>query len=259
MDREEEGYLPPLAASPLPEPPYHMTDKAEYIYVFFDADEEALEYEIPEPLEFAGDADGPPAYVAVGEGHQPPKNMEAFHEGIIGIRVRFQGKEGWYVPYIWVSNEESMFNGRIFGWPKQLCDNDPLVAEGNSIKGDLNRRGDTLFKVRFSPQSPPANRRETSLEDKMAELKGDTPTLQLKKVPSPASDGKELRQVVEVNIQDFSTREIWEGNASLEFFPHGNYPNLHNLSPTEIHTAFHLKPDFVLSDEATSILWEEFE
>lgn len=260
MKREEEGYMPPLSASPIPEPPYHMTDQAEYLYVFFDADRDALAYEVPEPLELASSGDKPAAYAAIGQGHQPPKNMAPFHEGIIGVRVEYNGQEGWYIPYIWVSNEESMLNGRVFGYPKQLCDDDEgLNFDGNEIWGAINRREETLFRVRFSSQSPPENYREESLAEKMSELKGGIPALQFKKVPSPAAEGKTLRQIIRNEIQDFSVREIWEGNASLEFFPHGSYPHLADLSPTEIHSAFFVRPDFVLSSEPAEIVWEEFE
>lgn len=258
MDREEEGYIPPVSASPIPPPPYHMSSESQYVYVFFDTDEAELAWEVPEPLELA-DSDDPLAYVAIGDGFQPPKNMAQFHEGIFAIRVEFEGTEGWYIPYIWVSNEESMLNGRVFGWPKQLCDNDPLAFEGNEIQALLNRRGKTLFDVTFSPRSPPQKRGGEKVKQKMAELKGDVPSLQYKKVQSPAKDGKVLRQVMKNDIEEFDAAEIWEGTAHLEINGHGSYPHLDALQPERIRSAFYLRPDFILDNEGAEIVWERFD
>jgi acetoacetate decarboxylase len=257
MNREDEGYIPPLAASPIPPPPHHMTAESQYVTVFFDADPEALAHEVPEPLAFAADADGPAASVSIGDARSPPKNMAHYHEAIVRIRVRFEGQEGWYIPYIWVSNEESLFNGRVNGWPKVLCDDDPLQFEGNEINGELNRRDQPIMRVRFNPTSSP--READAVAAEMGALRGDVPALQLKKVQSPVPDGKVLRQVVRSETGDFDVEEMFAGRASVELFDHGSYPNLARLAPTEIRGAFFYRPDFLLSNEGAEIVWESFE
>ena len=97
MKKAEEGWTFPLAAPYFPEPPYHMTPKTEYIMVFFEADREALAYEIPEPLELAPDAI---CMAWVGEAYQPPHTHGRYHEGVVGIKVKYKGMIGWYSPYM---------------------------------------------------------------------------------------------------------------------------------------------------------------
>lgn len=60
---------------------------------------------------------------------------------VVRVRVRYDGEVGWYVPYMWVSNEESYLNGRVNGSPKLQYEDDPLQVEGNEVYGEVNRRG----------------------------------------------------------------------------------------------------------------------
>lgn len=262
MHEDEEGWHFPYAAPAVPKPPYEMLPETDYLFVFFDAEREALEREVPPPLELAPVEESPLAMAWVGDAVQPPHSGAPYHEGVIGVRVTFEGRTGWYFPYMWTDNDEAMFTGQLYGFPKQLCDEDRLEREGNTIRGVVERRGKTLFDVTFSYRSPPAGRRSTDVEAKLADVMAGSSEehhtdLQVKKVPSPDPDGKVLKQVIEVETEEYTAEEIWEGNASLEFHPNGYYPNFRNLEPTSIHSAFFIKPNFYLPE--AEVVWERFE
>jgi acetoacetate decarboxylase len=261
MNQDEEGWHYPYAAPAIPEPPYEMLPETEYLFVFFDAERSALEHEVPHPLELAPENESPLATMWVGDAVQPPHSRSPYHEGVVGVRVTYEGRTGWYFPYMWTDNDEAMLTGHLYGFPKQLCDTDPLETAGNTIRGVVNRCGKTLFEVNFSFRSPPESRRSPDLEAKLANIMAGTSEkhhtdLQVRKIPSPEPDGKVLKQVIEVETEDYTTEEIWEGNASLEIRPNGYYPNFENLTPTNIHSAFYLRPNFILPE--AEVVWEEF-
>jgi acetoacetate decarboxylase len=257
MNLENEGYIPPLGSSPIPPPPHQMTAESRYVTVFFDADPSVLAWEVPEPLEFAGDVDGPTASVSVGDAVTPPKNMAPYHEGIVRVRVRYDGEVGWYIPYIWVSNEESLLNGRVNGWPKLRCGDDPLQIEGNEVYGEINRRGHPLLSVHFRPRS--AADATDKAAARLAELRGDGPGLQVKKVQSPVADGKVLRQLIRSSAGPVDLDGVFSGDATLTFYNHAGFTSLSDLSPTTIHGSFIYNPRLELTQTDAEIIWESFE
>jgi len=254
MDKKEEGWIFPLSAPWVSPPPYHMTPESRDIYVFFDADIDALRYEVPRPLELAPKEAGPLAWVTICDAKQPPHTYTFYHEGLVKVRVKYKDTIGWYTPYIWTHTDEAMIAGHVLGIPKQICDNDPLEYVGNQVNAVLKRRGQTIFRIVFIFTSPPPAKRTEPVENKLAKYM--CPQFYLKKVPSPEKGGKVLRQLVRVDLGDFKVAEIYEGNASLEFVPNGGYPNIHKLQPTKIYSAFHLHPDFYLP--YGKIVWEEY-
>ena len=114
----------PTGAPAIP-PPYWCEPESKYIYVFYDRPDDVLGRAVPEPLEPAYD-DGPRVRVVVGDLIQPPHAHARYHEGIVSVKVTFDGRVGWYLPYIWTNNDETMDAGRLYGWYKQYCDDTPI-------------------------------------------------------------------------------------------------------------------------------------
>jgi len=247
----------PIGAPAIPEPPYHMTPESQYMYVFYERPDEVLRATVPDPLTVAPQGDGPRVRLVVGDPVQPPHTHTSYHEGIVSVKVEFDGKVGWYLPYIWTDNDTAMDAGRLYGWYKQLCDDTPLKFDGNRIKGVLSRDGDTLFRITFRSTSPPGDATEAELEEELAAYMEGT-VYGVKKVPSPEGDGKVLKQVVDVELEDVTMHEIWKGNASVEIFTNAKYPPLARFQPPqeEIVAAFYARPEFMLP--YGEVVWEEY-
>lgn len=250
--RMQEAYCMPLTAPAYPSPPYLMHKRSEAIMVFFRADPEALAAEVPEPLEPSGDN---LCHAWIADLSQPPHTLKHYHEGLIGIKVRFKDIVGWYVPYTWTHNDEVVLLGReIYGWPEQICDNDKLVYEGNQVFAVLRRRGETLMRVSFRLDSPPGTREARRLEKELDTIMGPH-SLQIRKFPSPERNGKPLKQLIHIAFENVKIHEIWSGTAALEFGSSGAYPLIHRLAPKEIVRAYWLKPEWILP--YGKVIWEQ--
>lgn len=266
MREDDEGWIPPLnAPSPAVPGPTLMggvDGDAEFLYAFYDVDTAILEREVPEPLEIAPESEAPRVRTAVGDGYQPPHTQQ-FHEGLVSLKVQYDGRTGWYSAYIWTHNDEAMDGGRIYGINKQICDDTPLRKEGDQITGVMERYGEPLFRLQFAYTSPPPSRREESVTEDLVDTMGgdDVGVFGVKKVPSPEEDGKVLKQVVYNRLDEVDVAEIWAGNAALEFHPQAKYPYLHKLEPEsqpdDLHSAYYLRPQWLLSHG--EVVWERFE
>ena len=254
MNRDEEGWVFPLAAPYFPKPPFHMTPKTEYLMVLYEAEEEALRWEVPEPLELAPD---PLCMVWIGEAFQPPHTHGRYHEGVVGIKVKYQDLTGWYSPYMWVHTDEALVSGHLYGFPKQLCDDTPLQETGNQINGLIQRRGQPLINLTFVFTGTPAAKQDRPERDNLLRHLGADPWLQLKKVASPAKGGKVLRQVVKIDMERNPPQELWAGSGTVTFSEHAFYPHLHKLAPKRYRYACYIRPDTILP--YAEIVYEEFE
>jgi len=243
----------PLSAPAYAGPPYLMSSESRAINVFYRTDPTALRREIPYPLE---PDDDPMVRVMVGDMVQPPHSIAIYHEGVISVRVRFGDRRGWYTPYIWTHSDEAMLVGReLYGWPKLICDDGRLTFVGNQIFGEIRRRGELLVRVSFQVTSPPPGRRDVPEEERLKNILLGSDLLQVRYFPSPEKNGRPLRQVVLIKLEDVQIAEIWGGNATVELFPSGAYPNLHRLVCLEPVYACYVRPQFILPHG--QVLWEE--
>jgi acetoacetate decarboxylase len=251
MKENQEGFSMPLAAPAYTPPPYWARPEGKLLLVFFQADRKALEYEIPEPLVLAPDA---MCLAWISDLSQPPHTFEFYHEALTAIRVQYQAITGWYINYLWTSNDQAMLFAReVYGWPAQLCDDERLRYSGSQILGECNRNEVRLMRVVFNVNSPPPHKREAPLEDEFFRLlAGDF--LQIRKIPSPEKGGKALKQLIHIPGEDYHCHELWRGDASLELGKSGYHPNLHRLNPTEIVGAYFSRAEWVVP--YSKIIWE---
>jgi len=255
--------------------------------VFFRADRKALEYEVPEPLELASD---PMCLAWMSDLSQPPHTFEFYHECLTAIRVKFRDITGWYINYIWTSNDQAMLFAReVYGWPARLCDNERLRYDGSQILAECNRDGVRLMRTVFNVTSAPPMRREKPLEDGFFKLlagdflqprkipspeKGGKPLKHLIRIPSedfkchelwkgeatleipsPEKGGKPLKHLIRIPSEDFKCHELWKGEATLELGKSGCYPNLHRMNPTEIVAAYFSRSEWVVP--YCNIIWQD--
>ena len=172
---KKAGYflmLPHFLGASIPHDP-----RVPLCYGFFEADFDAIAREIPKPLELVPD---PICMAWIGDAHQPPHTYGRYHEGIIGITVKYGDTAGWYSPYMWVHTDEALIAGHLYGFPKQICDDTPIERVGNQINAIIQRRGQPLCNMVFVFTSPPASKRNQPEEAKLGALLGPRPWLQLK-------------------------------------------------------------------------------
>lgn len=243
MKKAQEGFSMPLSAPAYAPPPYWARPEGKLLFVFFRADQKALEYEVPEPLELAPD---PMCLAWLGDLSQPPHTFGFYHEVLTAIQVRYGDINGWNINYIWTSNDQAMLFAReLYGWPAQLCDDERLRYNGSQILGECNRNGVRLMRIVFSVNSPPPSKRNKSMEeDFLRLLEGDF--LQIRKIPSPEKDGKPFRQLIHIPVVDFRCHEFWKGDATVELGKSGYYPHLHQMNPTEIVAAYIARAEWIV-------------
>ncbi|MFQ5761900.1 MAG: acetoacetate decarboxylase family protein [Candidatus Bathyarchaeia archaeon] len=249
MKEKDEGFSMPLSAPAYTPPPFYAHPQSKLVLAFFKADDKATEYEIPEPLEPGPDR----VWLAwVGDLSEPPHNIGFYHEALLAVQVKFKNIVGWYIPYLWVSNDEAMLFAReLYGWPGQLCDDDTLLFAGSQIYAPCNKRGYMLMCVILNITSPPPAARKKPLVPEYAL----TDFLQIRKIPSPEKNGKPLKQLVHIKQRGLKIHETWGGPASVEIGQSGFYPHIHRLQPTEVLSGYYLKSEWLV--DYAKIIWEK--
>jgi len=241
MRKSEEGYSLPLGSPAYQPPPFlggEGLKSSELIFVEFEANEEAVRYEIPEPLEYVSST----CLLWLGDATLAPGNYGPYHEGAIIVPARYNDKVGATIPYIWTDTDEAMLIGReLYGFPKMLCDSERLSVNAGTVSGLVHRRGRTLIDA------------EVTLERKANndELPVVGPYLFLvRKFPSPDPKRATIRQLIQIE-QPFIVLEAWIGRSTLEFGNSSQFRVKH-LGPIKSLRGFFLKAKWILP-EATII------
>jgi acetoacetate decarboxylase len=243
MKREQEGYSMPLSNPSYPPPPYKMLPSTKVVSVYFVADREAMELEVPEPLELAPDAI---AQVWIGDMVQPPHSYAYYHECAIGIQVKYKDTVGWYTPYGWVHTDEPLIQGReVYGIHQVLCEDTPLRFNGRQIQAEIRRYGELLVRISFAITGSPPESRDRSTEKTFLKYT-NLPFFMIRKIPSPEKDGKAIRQLILSPYTEVSVEEIWTGDAIVEFGKSGYCPHLYKLEPKRYLYASYTRPSWTL-------------
>jgi acetoacetate decarboxylase len=231
MKKDQEGFTNPLACSAYFQPPFPFKN-AQTIGVEFEVPREVAEAELPEPLEYVPGT----AFVFIQDAQIA--SGASFHEGYVYLRTRYNGQNGWFTPYLFGWPEEAVLaNRELFGWAEMMIDNpNPwLVKNGHTITGTLERRGELLVRASITLE------RKGSAD----ELPNMDDIFTLKKIPSPLKNGKPLRQLVHIRIEDVSMPEMWTGRGALEF-GHSSQFKMHRLQPKEVLKGYYVVINWML-------------
>jgi acetoacetate decarboxylase len=251
MKEQEEGFSMPLGAPAFGAPPFKAMPEGRVVFVFFEADRGAIEFEVPAPLEPTGDN---LCLAWIGDMRQPTHTMDLYHECLTAIKTRYEGYVGWYINYIWVSHDMALtFSRELYGWPASLCEDTPLRFVGSQIFGSCRRYGEELMRMSVNITSPPSPDGSGQGEVEFGRLVAGE-WLQIRKIPSPEKDGKPLKQLFRIPTTNFKLHEIWSGNAVLELGQSGYYPHLHRLAPTKVHGAFLVRAEWIVPH--AELLWQ---
>lgn len=231
MKRSEEGFTNPLGSPAYFPPPYPFKN-AETLLIEFEAPREAIEAELPEPLEYQ-----PGTAFAVVQDAQIASGAP-FHEGYVFVRTKYKEQCGCYAPYVFGCPEEAVLaNREMYGWPEMIADypHPRHAKDGHTITGTVQRRGETLINASVTLERKP----------KLEELPNMDDNLTLRKIPSPLKDGRPLRQIIHLRLEDAQVHELWAGRGHLEFGVSAQF-KISRLQPTRIVNAYYVVMSWLL-------------
>ena len=227
---ERLGYSMPSDAPAFQAPPYHYRN-AQAISIKFETDrEDALEV-LPEPLELIE-----PACANLSFYWYPFTTFGPYHEAILRLYARHEGKPLTYVQQIFVDTEPPMLAGReVWGYPKKLA-KIGFERDRDMIVGTLERpAGMRLASVVMRPEQP------------LAQLGSNGPTTGLRIIPSadPTTTRPALAELIAADTQH-SLREGWEGPASISFPDHSVFDPVDRFPVRRIVKAIYMEYDITL-------------
>ena len=195
------GYSMPPDAPAYQAPPYHYRN-AQAVSIKFETDRDAALEVLPEPLELIEPACGNLSFY-----WYPFATFGPYHEVILRLYARHDGKPLTYVQQIFVDTEPPMLAGReVWGFPKKLA-KIGFARDRDMIAGTLERpAGVRLATALMRPERP------------VASLGSNGPTTGLRIIPSadPADPRPALAELVAADSRH-ELRAAWEGPASISF------------------------------------------
>ncbi|HSN70765.1 MAG TPA: acetoacetate decarboxylase family protein [Steroidobacteraceae bacterium] len=224
MPSETRGQLMPLWSPPFGGAPYPMLS-AELLLVEFEADRAEIERITPPPLEPV-EHDRLSAFV--GRCSQLSHSL-SYHEVAIIQPVKYEGRRGVTVPYIWTSTDTAMLAGReLYGMPKMICDDDQIRKHGNELAGYLRRNGNLMLELSMCIDEPAT----------IDSLPFGPDFTFVRHFPSPDPEWPALRQLIWIQLQDFVMHSCWRGRGHIRIH-HPFSSGLGRLEPRRVTGAWH--------------------
>ena len=224
------GYSMPSDAPAFQAPPYHYRN-AQAISIKFETDPESALEVLPAPLELIE-----PAAANFSFYWYPLTTFGPYHEAILRLYARHEGKPLTYIAHIFVDTEPPMLAGReVWGYPKKLArigfdrDNDMVV-------GWLERPREVRLATAIMRPEQPAG-----------PLASNGPTTGLRIIPSaePGDKRPALAELVAADTQH-TIREAWVGPGSISFPNHSLLDPVNRFPIKRIVKAVYMEYDITL-------------
>jgi acetoacetate decarboxylase len=244
-----KGYSLPLTpkgrSSVIDAPPWYYG--GEVIHIGFRTDPKKVAPLLPPPLE-PGPEPGAGAvwftdWVSVSEGRPDLAYLNPersnYRECIVMLACRFDGKPGYFVPYIWVDNDFTLIRGFIQGFPKKLGRiyvtrlhelNPKLGGKkiGAKVKGicDVNAQRIVEGSMTFTRKSTPS----------------EVPVVKfylMRHFPSVEDPGKPaVHELTAGAVKNVKIADVWAGRGEVAFFP-SPFEEVAGLGRVEAREAFY--------------------
>jgi len=198
---------------------------------------------IPEGLELFSD----PPHAAVWFSKYPFSTLGEYDEGLLVIQVRdMKGEMGYYIPYIYVTNDAAMAAGReIAGAPKKLA-HIGFEKELDVIQATLERpKGKRLLTFTFKPEE------RATMDAIRAAMPRPIPLFSVRHLP-PIKGGDGITQLVKWYAEiDFhkdlkGVETVWTGPASITYDSHSSIDPIHRIEIRDLVAAIYLQFDMTL-------------
>ena len=199
---------------------------------------------LPEGLEPFSD----PPQAAIWISRYSYSTLGAYNEEISVIMVKdVHGEMGYYIPYIYVTNDAAMAAGReVAGAPKKLADI-RIESKLDFVEATLDRpSGKRLITFTFKP----VERALGGIID--VYFPYPTPLLSVRHVPWIKNPGDGLTQLIswcgeiDFHIDPKGERTIWTGPASITYDSPSECDPVHKLKIDELLTAMYFQFDMKL-------------
>jgi hypothetical protein len=213
--------LSPGSSSAIEKGPWHYG--ADYVAVYFRADQSALARLLPEP--FAVDGGLCIAYVCeiVSVGDSSPEmastrpDRTIYHEAAIGVKCTAGGRGGVFYPVMWVTTEWSLLRGILNGYQKRLADRISMTRL-HPLNPGLKPIGPGSELGGFCVKGP-----ETTLELKVRIEKqgsgGDLPsfgaTFGMRRFPRTDPTQGAVDEAVEILKSNSRVSDVWLGSGEV--------------------------------------------
>lgn len=244
-----KGYTLPLSpkgrSSLMDAPPWYYG--GDVLHLAFYADPEKVKALIPPPLEI-GPNPGEGAvwfveWVSVSEANpdlafvNPERAI--YRECIVMVGCQYQGKAGYFVPYIWVDNDFTLMRGFIQGFPKKLGriyitklhDLNPKVGGkrvGARVKGICEVHGERIVEgsmVFTHPAGP-----------------GDLPQIKfylMRHFPDIEDPTKPaVHEITAGKVSDVKIGDVWRGEVDIRFMESA-FEEVADLAPIRMVGGFY--------------------
>jgi acetoacetate decarboxylase len=222
------GYSMPADAPAYQAPPYHYRG-AQAIGIKCETDSDAALEVLPAPLELAE-----PATANLSFYWYPFSTFGPYHETILRLYARHDGKPLTYVQQIFVDTEPPMLAGReIWGFPKKLA-KIGFAREADMIVGTLERpAGVRLATMIVRPEQPLSN------------LPSSGPTTGLRIIPSAEAGGPPTAELIAADTEH-EIHEAWEGTGSISFPDRSALDPVNRLPVKKVLKATYMEYDILL-------------
>jgi acetoacetate decarboxylase len=231
LKKNEEGFTNPLGSPAYFPPPYPFRN-AETVLIEYELSRRQVESELPEPLEYVQGS----AFAVIQDAQI--SSGAPFHEGYIFIPGRYNNITGYFAPYAFGCPEEAVLaNREFYGWPEVIADypHPRITKDGHTVTATVQRRGELLMKASVTLERRAEAEELPSMDDNFT----------IKKIPSPLKDGKPLRQLIHIRLENFEVHEIWAGRGTLELGDSSQF-RINRLRPTRILRSYYLVMSWIL-------------
>jgi len=224
------GYSMPPDAPAFQAPPYHYRN-AQAISIKFETDPESALDVLPVPLELIE-----PASANLSFYWYPFTTFGPYHEAILRLYARHEGKPLTFITQIFVDTEPPMLAGReVWGYPKKLA-RIGFDRDKDMVVGWLERpQGVRLATVIMRPEQP------------AGPLASNGPTTGLRIIPSAqlGENRPALAELVATDTQH-TIREAWEGPGSISFPDYSVLDPVNRFPIKRIIKAVYMEYDILL-------------
>ncbi len=225
------GFSTPLDAPMIPPFPFTFRD-VEILTLCWRTDPAAMRRLLPEPLEIRGDV----VMAHIYKMHDT-EWLGPYAEVNVMFGVRLGDVEGSYSPYLFLSSDVGVTQGReVHGQPKKLAE-PRLEARGDLMVGTCTRNGIDVLTGTMPYKQRPAKIDDidhfpfrTNINLKAVDHIDGTPA---------------IRQLTSRALADVTVTECWRGPCTVELRPNAQAP-IHRLPVVEMLDGFHWRASFTL-------------